>query len=144
MSRDAKECDYCNNLFCSLCIEGWLVFHENCPMCAKDIKIRGASRVIKEIIVSFKIRCQFCPKEIEISKIDKHQSVCGKILCSNPLCKKALSNQKYLQIITSSGKICVCNEECEQMAKFDQLMKKMTYKDCLKFFQSSLSSGMSI
>ena len=55
MSRDAKECDYCNKLFCRICIENWLILNKNCPMCHKDIKIRGASRVVKEIINSFRI-----------------------------------------------------------------------------------------
>ena len=57
MSRDSKECDYCNKLFCKLCIENWLVLNKKCPTCHKDIKIRGASRVVKEIIHSFRIKC---------------------------------------------------------------------------------------
>ncbi len=55
MSRDAKECDYCNKLYCKLCIENWLIMNKDCPMCHLDIKIRGASRVVKEIIYSFRI-----------------------------------------------------------------------------------------
>ena len=55
MSRDAKECDYCNKLYCKLCIENWLIMNKDCPMCHLDIKIRGASRVVKEIITSFRI-----------------------------------------------------------------------------------------
>ena len=53
VARDAKECDYCNQLFCKRCIENWLILNKNCPMCYKDIRIRGASRVVKEIISSF-------------------------------------------------------------------------------------------
>ena len=55
LSRDAKECDYCNKLYCKLCIENWLIMNKDCPMCHLDIKIRGASRVVKEIISSFRI-----------------------------------------------------------------------------------------
>ena len=55
ISRDAKECDYCNKLYCKLCIENWLIMNKTCPMCNLDIKIRGASRVVKEIIYSFRI-----------------------------------------------------------------------------------------
>jgi len=55
VSRDPKECDYCNKLFCKKCIENWLVLQKNCPVCHKDIRIRAASRVVKEIINSFRI-----------------------------------------------------------------------------------------
>jgi len=57
VARDAKECDYCNQLFCKRCIENWLILNKNCPMCHKDIRIRGASRVVREIICSFRIKC---------------------------------------------------------------------------------------
>ena len=73
MSRDAKECDYCNKLFCKLCIENWLILNKNCPVCLKDIKIRGASRVVKEIIHCFQSQCQFCSKLFMLSEIDKHE-----------------------------------------------------------------------
>ena len=29
-------------------------------MCHKDIRIRGASRVVKEIINTFRIKCNYC------------------------------------------------------------------------------------
>jgi len=60
VARDAKECDYCNQLFCKRCIENWLILNKNCPMCHKDIRIRGASRVVREIIHSFRIKCKYC------------------------------------------------------------------------------------
>jgi hypothetical protein len=66
LTRDAKECDYCDKLFCKLCIENWLVLNRNCPMCHRDIKIRGASRVVKEVINSFNIKCSFCPKVVPL------------------------------------------------------------------------------
>lgn len=113
LSRDAKECDYCNNLFCKLCIENWLVMNKNCPMCAKDIKIRGASRVVKEIITSFRIQCSYCPAIVRLSEIEKHEQNCGKVICDNPNCRNHLRNQKYYQVITSEGKLCVCNDVCE-------------------------------
>ena len=141
MTRDAKECDYCNKLFCKLCIENWLVLNKDCPMCHKDIKIRGASRVVKEIIQSFRIQCSYCPQVIRLSEIEKHESQCSKVMCDNPLCKKHLRNQKYYQVVTSEGKLCVCNDICEQMAKFERLRKKKGYIDCLKFAQATLSSG---
>lgn len=95
MSRDAKECYYCNKLYCKLCIENWLVMNKDCPVCHKDIKIRGASRVVKEIISSFRISCSFCSAVVRLSEIEKHEAQCGKIVCDNPLCKKHLRNQKY-------------------------------------------------
>ena len=88
LARDPKECDYCDKLFCKLCIENWLLLNRNCPMCHKDIKIRGASRVVKEIINSFKIKCSFCPAIVNLTEIEKHESVCGQISCDNPLCGK--------------------------------------------------------
>jgi hypothetical protein len=90
LSRDAKECDYCGKLFCRICIENWLLLNQTCPMCHKDIKIRGASRVVREIINSFKIKCGYCPKEVQLSKIEEHEAKCGLIICDNPLCKKLL------------------------------------------------------
>ena len=92
MSRDAKECYYCNKLYCKLCIENWLVMNKDCPVCHKDIKIRGASRVVKEIISSFRISCSFCSAVVRLSEIEKHEAQCGKIVCDNPLCKKHLRN----------------------------------------------------
>ena len=74
LSRDAKECDYCNKLFCKLCIENWLILNKSCPMCHKDIKIRGASRVVKEIIHSFRIQCNSCETVVRLSEIEKHES----------------------------------------------------------------------
>ena len=62
VARDAKECDYCNQLFCKRCIENWLILNKNCTVCHKDIRIRGASRVVREIIHSFRIQCQHCQK----------------------------------------------------------------------------------
>ena len=141
MSRDAKECDYCNKLFCKLCIENWLILNKDCPMCHKDIKIRGASRVVKEIISSFRIQCSFCPQVIRLSEIEKHEAQCGKVTCDNPICNKHLRNQKYYQVVTSEGKLSVCNDVCETMAKFERLRTKKGYTDCLKFYQATLSSG---
>jgi|TARA_B110000285_G_scaffold153192_1_gene170994 hypothetical protein len=43
-------------------------------MCHKDIKIRGASRVVKEIINSFKIKCGFCPLQVQLNKIEEHEA----------------------------------------------------------------------
>jgi len=86
MSRDAKECDYCNKLYCKLCIENWLIMNKDCPMCHLDIKIRGASRVVKEIIWSFQIQCSHCPAVISLSEIEKHEAQCGKVVCDNPVC----------------------------------------------------------
>jgi hypothetical protein len=113
MSREAKECDYCNKLFCKLCIENWLILNKNCPVCHKDIKIRGASRVVKEIINSFRIECNYCPTVVRLSDIEKHEQKCGKVICDNPLCNNHLRNQKYYEVITSEGKLCVCNDMCE-------------------------------
>lgn len=70
VARDAKECDYCNQLFCKRCIENWLILNKNCPMCHKDIRIRGASRVVREIICSFRTKCQFCQKQYRLSEIE--------------------------------------------------------------------------
>ena len=92
MSRDAKECDYCNKLYCKLCIENWLVMNKDCPMCHLDIKIRGASRVVKEIIYSFRIQCSHCPAIVRLSEIERHEAQCGKVVCDNPLCQKPLKN----------------------------------------------------
>ena len=74
MSRDAKECDYCNKLYCKLCIENWLIMNKDCPMCHLDIKIRGASRVVKEIIYSFRIQCSHCPAIVRLSEIERHEA----------------------------------------------------------------------
>ena len=141
MSRDAKECDYCNKLFCKLCIENWLILNKNCPVCHKDIKIRGAGRVVKEIIHSFRIQCSFCPAVVRLNEIEKHEAQCGKVMCDNPLCNKHLRNQKYYEVVTSEGKLCVCDDVCEQVAKFKRLNQKRGYLDCLKFFQATLSGG---
>jgi hypothetical protein len=43
--------------------------------------------------------------------------------------------------VTSEGKLCVCNEICEYLAKFKRIKNKKGYLDCVKFFQSTLSSG---
>ena len=43
--------------------------------------------------------------------------------------------------MTSEGKLSVCNEICENLAKFKSIKNKKEYIDCLKFFQSNLSSG---
>ena len=37
--------------------------------------------------------------------------------------------------------MCVCNEICENLAKLKRLKNNKGYLDCLKFFQSNLSSG---
>ena len=108
--------------------------NKDCPMCHLDIKIRGASRIVKEIITSFRIQCSFCPAVVRLSEIEKHEAQCGKVVCDNPLCKKPLKNQKYYQVVTSEGKLNVCNDICEQMAKFDKLRQKGHYTDCLKFY----------
>jgi uncharacterized Zn-finger protein len=73
VARDSKECDYCNKLFCKRCIENWLILNKNCPECHKDIRIRGASRVVKEIINSFRIKCQYCSKVYRLSEIETHE-----------------------------------------------------------------------
>jgi hypothetical protein len=90
-------------------------------MCHRDIKIRGASRVVKEVINSFKIKCSYCPKVLQLIDIEKHEAICGRVTCDNPLCKKKLKNQKYYEVITNDGKLSVCDDICEQMAKFSRL-----------------------
>lgn len=62
-------------------------------------------------------------------------------MCDNPVCNKHLRNQKYYEVITSEGKLCVCDDVCEQMAKFQRLKQKRGYLDSLKFFQATLSGG---
>ena len=62
-------------------------------------------------------------------------------MCDNPVCLRPLKNQKYYQVVTQEGKLNVCNDVCEQMAKFDKLRQKGHYTDCLKFYQATLSSG---
>lgn len=103
-------------------------------MCHKDIRIRGASRVVREIIHSFRIKCQYCQQQHRLSEIEGHEVKCGQVTCDNPLCKKQLENQKYYEIVTSEGKLSVCNEVCENLAKFHRIKNKKEYLDCLKFF----------
>jgi hypothetical protein len=57
-------------------------------MCHKDIRIRGASRVVKEIIASFRIKCQYCLNIYRLGEVDNHENVCGQVICDNPLCMK--------------------------------------------------------
>jgi hypothetical protein len=71
---------------------------------------------------------------MRISEIEKHESSCGKIICDNPLCKNVLKNQKYFEVVTVDGKLTVCNDVCEQMAKFNRIKTKKKPQDCLKFF----------
>eukprot|EP00347_Sterkiella_histriomuscorum_P011602 403371825 len=144
VARDAKECDYCNQLFCKRCIENWLILNKNCPMCHRDIRIRGASRVVKEIIQSFRMKCQYCQKVYRLAEIEQHEQQCGQITCDNPLCQKQLENQKYYEVVTSEGKLCVCNEICENLAKFKRIKNKKGDIDCLKFYQSNLSSAQAL
>mmetsp|Transcript_15889 Transcript_15889/g.24473 ORF Transcript_15889/g.24473 Transcript_15889/m.24473 type:complete len:104 (-) Transcript_15889:620-931(-) len=66
------------------------------------------------------------------------------VKCDNPLCKKQLEYQKFYEIVTSEGKLCVCNDVCENLAKFYKIKNDKSYLDCLKFFQSTLSSGQNI
>ena len=124
LARDPKECDYCDKLFCKLCIENWLLLNRNCPICHKDIKIRGASRVVQELINSYRIKSRFCTESVPLPEIEKHEQSCGQIVCDNPLCKKALKTQKYFKLVTNEGKINVCNDVCEQLAKFSILRSK--------------------
>ena len=65
-------------------------------------------------------------------------------MCDNPLCKKQLENSKYYEVVTSEGKLCVCNEICENLAKLKRIKNKKGYLDCLKFFQSNLSSAKAL
>lgn len=55
-----------------------------------------------------------------------------------------LEQQKFYEIVTSEGKLCVCNDICENLAKFNKIKKNKSYLDCLKFFQSTLSIGQNI
>lgn len=66
------------------------------------------------------------------------------IKCDNPQCRKQLEDQMFYEIVTSEGKLCVCNDICENMAKMHRIKKTKQYIDCLKFFQSTLSSGLNI
>jgi hypothetical protein len=111
-------------------------------MCHRDIKIRGASRVVKEVINSFKMKCSYCPKVVPLIELELHEQTCGQVVCDNPVCKKKLKNQKYYEVVTSDGKLSVCDDICEQMAKFNKLRSKKGNKiqDCLKFFQATIST----
>lgn len=99
--------------------------------------------MVREIIHSFRIKCQFCQNQFRLSEIEGHETKCGQVTCDNPLCNKLLENSKYYEIVTLEGKLCVCNEVCENLAKFKRIKNKKEYIDCLKFFQSNLSSGKS-
>lgn len=50
----------------------------------------------------------------------------------------------FYEIVTTEGKLCVCNDICENLAKLHRIKKTKSYIDCLKFFQSTLSSGKSL
>jgi hypothetical protein len=90
------------------------------------------------------MHCKFCDQILKLSKIDAHEMQCGQVKCDNPLCKKQLEDQKFYEIVTSEGKISVCNDICENLAKFHKIKKSKNYVDCLKFFQSTLSSGQQL
>ena len=43
----------CNHFFCHLCLELWLKKHSFCPICIKDLKIRGSKEGLEGRIFFF-------------------------------------------------------------------------------------------
>ena len=57
--NNPKFCSKCEVLFCSDCIQKWLIFNSTCPQKCKNIIVKDISLIFKQILDKIIIKCKY-------------------------------------------------------------------------------------
>ncbi|OQV15658.1 E3 ubiquitin-protein ligase NRDP1 [Hypsibius exemplaris] len=90
------ELESCEHVFCSACIERWLLESSKCPIDRKSVHSksgntpRAAPRIFRTLLQRMRIRCTFhehgCGELLALDNVDRHQGTCvhnpeGLVIC---------------------------------------------------------------
>ncbi|CAD8123442.1 unnamed protein product [Paramecium sonneborni] len=90
-----KECEECQNLFCSSCIDDWLKAKQTCPGKCKNFLATVPHRLIRDAIGQIIVKCKNinCNKQMTLSSLENHIKNCEHTIqiCNNQGCQKQIS-----------------------------------------------------
>eukprot|EP01016_Furgasonia_blochmanni_P042664 TRINITY_DN5680_c0_g2_i1.p1 TRINITY_DN5680_c0_g2~~TRINITY_DN5680_c0_g2_i1.p1 ORF type:complete len:330 (+),score=51.81 TRINITY_DN5680_c0_g2_i1:1073-2062(+) len=90
---DAVECDYCQNLFCSRCLNQWLCRKLECPnRCPQPFNQVHPHKIVRDALASLRFTCinrrQGCKKVLKMSEVATHEKTCDaqEMVCKHSKC----------------------------------------------------------
>ena len=99
IAKEPKQCDKCQNIFCSHCITDWLRKKNSCPLKCSNFKIEEVGRVIRNMLSKVDFYCDVCEKNINYERYLNHIANCKPIEKVNcPVCNcQEIESTKVLQ-----------------------------------------------
>jgi hypothetical protein len=130
-------CQTCQNLFCSACINQWLVKNPSkCPNRCETYTERKCPPLVAKLLAQLQITCIYqltgCNEILAYEALDKHQIECDYQLkkcpgCESEMLQKDLSNHME----TCEFFEWICND-CKVMYKRSEATTKHTKIICLR------------
>ena len=86
---EAKECETCETLFCTTCVESWKSRRDICPnKCPEPWQLRNPHKLIRSAISQLKFQCpnanNGCEELVSIQSVDAHENSCPYQLVQCP------------------------------------------------------------
>ncbi|XP_067392648.1 RING finger protein 151-like [Emydura macquarii macquarii] len=134
----------CEHAFCSSCIYGWLVHHNNCPedRQALDMSVlRPLYRYMKNDLNRLQLHCKNrdrgCEMICSLESIDRHERECeySQISCSNAGCPVQIERRNL------DGHLAVCeyrSRECPNGCGYTILRAEDTQHNCIAELRTEL------
>ena len=108
----------CGHTFCKTCLQKWVKYNKNCPLCRKNIVFKNTKRdnIAYNIINDLEVFCNNnCPWKGNLSELKKHLKKCNlnpnKI---NNTIKEALKNNKSKSLVINSNITDNLDKTCEK------------------------------
>ena len=111
--REPKECIKCGSMYCSGCINDWLVKHNECPIGCSEAKanVRPITGALSKIYRNLNIRCKYpeCNQVVKVCELEQHE-----LNCQLPKCEffEQCNNR-----VKPGSKDGVCDLVCQFMKK---------------------------
>ncbi|XP_065253797.1 RING finger protein 151-like [Emys orbicularis] len=134
----------CEHAFCTACIHGWLVHHNNCPedRQALDMSVlRPLYRYMKNDLNRLQLHCKNgehgCEMVCSLESIDRHERECeySQIPCSNAGCPVQIERRNL------DGHLAVCeyrSRECPNGCGYTILRAEDTQHNCVAELRTEL------
>ncbi|KAG8541013.1 hypothetical protein GDO81_029874 [Engystomops pustulosus] len=135
----------CEHAFCTTCIHGWLVHHNNCPEDRQVLTVtdlRALHRYMRNDLSRLQIQC--CPVQFERRHLDSHLAVCEHrsrecpngcgyaILSAEDLHHNCIAELRTELELLRSEMICRVEETKQEMeSRLDSQRRHMVQKESL-------------
>jgi len=132
------SCNECEDLFCSKCINTFLMRHNNCPSCKEVFQFRKMNKKLKNLLDSFSFKCPLnCGKSFYYKFFKNHlDSSCCKLNVKCPYCNLDFRIFSYKEHEANCLKrknfgncmdFCQKSKQkiCQKFEKYDLLIEKI-------------------